>query len=54
MNVLLLFVGMFIETSAAILMLTPILVPTAIVYGVDAVHVCPIIVVNLALGMITR
>lgn len=52
-NVLLLLVGMFIETSAAILVLAPILTPIAIVYGVDPVHFGLIIVVNLALGMIT-
>ncbi|MDP5336865.1 MAG: TRAP transporter large permease subunit, partial [Paracoccaceae bacterium] len=46
-------VGMFIETSAAILVLAPILTPIAIAYGVDPVHFGLIIVVNLALGMIT-
>lgn len=34
-NFLLLIVGMFIETSAAILILAPILTPIAIAYGVD-------------------
>lgn len=53
MNFLLLIVGMFIETSAAILVLAPILAPIAIAYGVDPVHFGLIIVVNLALGMIT-
>ncbi|GAB5509300.1 MAG: TRAP transporter large permease [Hyphomicrobiales bacterium] len=52
-NLLLLLVGMFIETSAAILILAPILTPIAIAYGVDPVHFGLIIVVNLALGMIT-
>ncbi len=52
-NILLLVVGMFIETSAAILVLAPILAPIAISYGVDPVHFGLIIVVNLALGMIT-
>ena len=52
-NILLLIVGMFIETSAAILVLAPILAPIAISYGVDPVHFGLIIVVNLALGMIT-
>ena len=52
-NILLLVVGMFIETSAAILVLAPILTPIAIAYGVDPVHFGLIIVVNLALGMIT-
>jgi C4-dicarboxylate transporter, DctM subunit len=52
-NILLLLVGMFIETSAAILVLAPILTPIAIAYGVDPVHFGLIVVVNLALGMIT-
>ncbi len=52
-NLLLLIVGMFIETSAAILVLAPILTPIAVLYGVDPVHFGLIIVVNLALGMIT-
>ena len=52
-NILLLIVGMFIETSAAILVLAPILTPIAMSYGVDPVHFGLIIVVNLALGMIT-
>ena len=45
--------GMFIETSAAIIVLAPILVPVAIHFGVDPVHFGTIMVVNLALGMIT-
>ena len=52
-NLLLLIVGMFVETSAAILVLAPILTPIAVAYGVDPVHFGLIIVVNLALGMIT-
>ncbi|MBK5928683.1 TRAP transporter large permease [Rhodobaculum claviforme] len=52
-NLLLLFVGMFIETSAAILVLAPILTPVAIAYGIDPVHFGLIVVMNLALGMIT-
>jgi tripartite ATP-independent transporter DctM subunit len=52
-NLLLLVVGMFIETSAAILVLAPILAPIAMAYGVDPVHFGLIMVLNLALGMIT-
>ncbi|MCE8021383.1 TRAP transporter large permease [Halomonas sp. MCCC 1A11036] len=52
-NVLLLLVGMFIETSAAILVLAPILTPIAMQFGVHPVHFGLIMVVNLALGMIT-
>jgi tripartite ATP-independent transporter DctM subunit len=52
-NVALFIIGMFIETSAAIIVLAPILVPVAIKFGVDPVHFGMIVVVNLALGMIT-
>lgn len=52
-NVLLLAVGMFIETGAAILVLAPILTPIAMQFGVQPVHFGLIMVVNLALGMIT-
>jgi C4-dicarboxylate transporter, DctM subunit len=52
-NVLLFFVGMFVETAAAILVLGPILAPVALGFGVDPVHFGIIMVVNLALGMIT-
>ena len=52
-NVALFLIGMFIETSAAILVLAPILVPVAIHFGIDPIHFGLIMVVNLALGMIT-
>jgi tripartite ATP-independent transporter DctM subunit len=50
---LLFVIGMFIETSASIIILAPILVPIAIHFGIDPVHFGMIMVVNLALGMIT-
>lgn len=52
-NVLLLGVGMFIETGAAILVLAPILTPIAMQFGISPVHFGLIMVVNLAIGMIT-
>ena len=52
-NAALFFIGMFIETSAAIIVLAPILAPVAIYFGIDPVHFGLIMVVNLALGMIT-
>ena len=52
-NVALFVIGMFIETSAAIIVLAPILVPVAAYFGVDPVHFGIIMVVNLAMGMIT-
>ncbi|TKW64985.1 MAG: TRAP transporter large permease [Paracoccus denitrificans] len=52
-NILLFVVGMFIETSAAILVLGPVLAPIAISYGIDPVHFGVVMIVNLAMGMIT-
>jgi tripartite ATP-independent transporter DctM subunit len=52
-NAALFVIGMFIETSASIIVLAPILVPVAIHFGIDPVHFGMIMVVNLALGMIT-
>lgn len=52
-NVALFLIGMFIETSASIIVLAPILAPVAQKFGVDPVHFGTIMVVNLALGMIT-
>ncbi len=52
-NAALFFIGMFIETSAAIIVLAPILAPVAMHFGIDPVHFGMVMVVNLALGMIT-
>lgn len=52
-NLFLFVIGMFIETSASIIVLAPILAPVAAGFGIDPVHFGLIMVVNLALGMIT-
>ncbi len=52
-NILLLFVGMFMEALAAIVILTPILMPIVLQLGIDPVHFGVIMVVNLAIGFIT-
>ena len=52
-NAALFVIGMFIETSASIIVLAPILAPVAVKFGVDPVHFGTIMVVNLAMGMIT-
>jgi C4-dicarboxylate transporter, DctM subunit len=52
-NAALFVIGMFIETSAAIIVLGPILAPVAVFFGIDPVHFGIVMVVNLALGMIT-
>lgn len=51
--VLLLIVGCFMETSSAILILAPILLPIALELGVDPVHLGIVIVMTMEIGMIT-
>ncbi|MBO0588560.1 TRAP transporter large permease [Sporosarcina sp. E16_8] len=50
---LLLVVGMFMDTLAAIIILTPILLPIAVQIGYDPIHFGILMVVNLAIGFIT-
>jgi C4-dicarboxylate transporter DctM subunit len=50
-NIVLLFVGTVLEPPAAILILTPLLVPLVAQAGVDQIHFGIIFTVNLAVGM---
>ncbi len=52
-NLILLIVGTFLETSAAIIIMAPILLPVTTAVGIDPVHFGIIMVVNLAIGFIT-
>jgi C4-dicarboxylate transporter DctM subunit len=52
-NLLLLVVGMFLDTASAILIFTPVLVPIARAIGVDPIHFGVILVMNLSLGTFT-
>lgn len=52
-NILLLFIGTFMETVASIIILVPVLYPVITQIGVDPLHFGIIIVVNLAIGMVT-
>lgn len=52
-NAALFIIGMFIETSASIVVLAPLLLPVAMAFGIDPAHFGIIMVVNLALGMVT-
>ena len=52
-NVLLLIVGCFLEATAAMLILCPILFPTVVAFGIDPVHFGIIVVLNLCIGLIT-
>jgi C4-dicarboxylate transporter DctM subunit len=52
-NILLLFVGCVMETLAAIIILTPVLLPMVKALGIDPLHFGVIMVVNLSIGLAT-
>ena len=53
LNILLLFLGMIMDSGAIILILAPLIYNMAIGYGIDPVHLGCIIVFNLAVGQAT-
>ena len=52
-NLLLLIVGMFIEGGAAMIILTPLLLPAVLNLGVNPVHFGIIVIVNIMIGGVT-
>ena len=52
-NIFLLFVGCFMEGTAAILILAPILIPAMQAMGVSETQACLIMIVNLMIGVVT-
>ncbi|MDR2792137.1 MAG: TRAP transporter large permease [Treponema sp.] len=52
-NVFLLIVGCFMDTTPAMMVLAPILLPVALSLGMSPIHFGLIMVVNLAIGFIT-
>lgn len=52
-NVVVLFIGLFLETTSAILILTPLIAPALVAAGVDPTHLGVVIVYNLMIGLIT-
>lgn len=52
-NILLLFIGMFIEGGAALVILAPLLVPAVKTFGVDPIHFGIIFIVNIMIGGLT-
>ena len=52
-NLFLLVVGMFIEATAAQIVLAPMLVPVAVAFGIDPVHFGMVFIFNMAIGSLT-
>lgn len=52
-NVLFLVLGCFLDTSIMLLVLVPILLPTANLLGIDLVHLGVVLAVNMMIGLVT-
>lgn len=52
-NILLLFVGTFMETIAALVILFPVLLPVALTVGMDPIQFGVMMVLNLVIGLVT-
>ena len=52
-NVLLLVVGMFLDSTTAILVIAPIIAKPLVMAGVDPVHLGMVVVFNLMIGLLT-
>jgi len=52
-NLILLLAGSFLEPPAAILILTPLLLPIVVAVGVNPIHFGIIMAVNLSIGLYT-
>ena len=52
-NILLLLIGIPMETAPALVIVTPVLAPLAVHLGIDPVHMGIVICLNLVLGLIT-
>ena len=52
-NIFLLFLGMIMDTTPAIVIVAPILAPIVTSLGINGVHFGIIVVVNLAIGFVT-
>lgn len=53
MNAMMLFIGMFLDLPAAVLLLTPVFLPLAQSIGMDPIQLGIMMVLNLAIGLYT-
>ena len=52
-NVILLIAGMFLDSTSALFIFTPLFLPVAKVLGINLVHLGVVMIVNLAIGLVT-
>ena len=53
LNVILLVLGMFLDATAVLIIVVPVLVPVFAALGLDPVHMGVMVVMNLMIGMVT-
>lgn len=53
LNIFLLILGMFLDSTMSLIVISPLILPTAIALGIDPVHLGIIICLNLAIGQFT-
>ena len=53
LNVVALSMGLFLDLTPALLILTPLFLPVAVSYGIDPVHFGIVLLVNLCIGLCT-
>ncbi|NDK32488.1 TRAP transporter large permease [Nesterenkonia haasae] len=53
LNIALLLLGMFLEPVSALLITVPVVMPIALEYGIDPLHLGVIMILNLSIGLLT-
>lgn len=53
LNVALLILGLFLEPTSALLISVPVVLPIALEYGIDPLHLGVIMILNLSIGLLT-
>ena len=53
LNVILLFVGMFLDSTTATLLLVPIVIPPLVGAGIDPIHLGLVFIFNIMIGLVT-
>ena len=52
-NVLLLLLGMILDTAGILILVTPVVVPAVVAVGIDPVHFGMVMIVNMMIGLVT-
>lgn len=53
LNILLLLLGMILDTAGILILVTPVVVPAVVALGIDPVHFGMVMIVNMMIGLVT-